>query len=118
MEDNVNLSREMMANKRGMNVEFDPTFCKYLIREIQRLSPDIGAVIFKDTKQIVFFYKNIIIYKVLMNALNIEEIKISEHKEKVKTILKMLDLNMIPLKDLQNCRKGIRGINLKLGKIK
>ena len=117
-EEDRSRSANMVRNRKGCDVELDLTWSKYLVNEIQTLSPYIGAVIFKDSRQVVFFYKNIIIYKVLMNELNIQDIKFKEHKEKVRTILKMIDLDFIPLKDLNECRKGIKGINLKLGTVK
>ena len=91
----------------------DQVFIKHLVKKIQDVDEDIGAFIYENTMTVVFFRNNIIIYKVRLDELNTSEISIERHVERVKSICKMIDLNLIPLKQIQG---NLGKVNTKIGK--
>ena len=82
---------------------------------MQALSPDIGAIVYKKQNLVVFFYRNIIFYKVLLTELNITKVTIEEHVERAKSTLKALKYNLIPMKDLSTIKNNMRGFDRKIG---
>jgi len=89
----------------------DKLYIKHLVKAIQKVDQDIGAFIYENTMTVVFFRNNIIIYKLKLDEFN-TSIPIEKHAEKVKTLCRMIDINMIPLKQL---RKNLGQVNYKLG---
>jgi len=109
------LSRDFFKEKK-INTWYDKIWVKYLVKEIQKVDNEIGAFIFPNIKTIAFWYKNIIIYKILLNEENVDKIKIAEHKKKVEQVVRLLKLNLIPLKDLKTAARQVKNINFQFGR--
>jgi hypothetical protein len=114
------LARDMVKEK-NLDLQYDKIFVKNLVKGIQKLSPDIGAYIFPETKMVVFWMDtvmgNVIIYKVLLDKNNVNDITPEEHIKKVETIVRLLKLNMIPLKELNQAAREVKRTNFKLGRL-
>lgn len=108
------IARQAVKDSRE-DLYIDKAFVKHLVSAIQSVDPDIGAFIIPDTKMVIFFSSTyeIVIYKLLLNELNINDITIVEHKNKVKEIMTILNANLIPYKDLLNLQKSAAKLNLK-----
>lgn len=103
----------MLARDYGKKDTYnDKIYVKHLVKSIQDVDPDIGAFIYETTNTVVFFRNNIIIYKVRMDEFN-QSKDPKWHAEKVKTICRMIDINMIPLKQLKN---NLGKVNYNIGK--
>jgi len=115
-------SRELIEEKEaeGLDLQYDKLFVKHLVKRIQKVSPDIGAFLYEKSKMIVFWMEtgvgNVIIYKVLLDKNNVNDITIEQHAKKVETIVRLLKLNMIPLKELNTAAREVKKINFKLGR--
>jgi hypothetical protein len=95
---------------------YDRVFVKNLVKRVQDLDPNIGAILYQDTMMIVFMFDGIILYKVVLNELNTEEISIEEHIKRITQPLRMLKLGLIPAKDLDSIKKAVKNININIGK--
>ncbi|MDE2233735.1 MAG: hypothetical protein KGJ90_06560 [Patescibacteria group bacterium] len=93
------LAREL-AERKKVDVYLDKLFIRQLVKEAQKISPDIGALVYTNTKLLVFLYRNIIIYNVQMDEYNLNEISIPRHAEQIRKIVKMIDLGMLKLRKI------------------
>jgi len=109
------LGRDLIKENK-VDVWYDKVFVRHLIRKVQDIDPDIGAVLYLDQKLIVFFYKRIIIYKILMNEEQTEKIPLEYHLEQIRKIIKLLKLNLIPIRVLKTARSNIKNLKLNHGK--
>lgn len=114
-----NLSQEYI-NKRKGEFEYDKVFVKHLVKAIQKVDNGIGAIIYPHLKMVVFWLehegKNIIIHKVLLNKDNINDTTIQSHKEKVETAVRMIKLNLLPIKELNEAARQVKNANFKSGR--
>ena len=119
MQGHGRLSRDMVSEK-NLDLQYDKVFVKHLVKEIQKLSPEIGAYIFEKSKMVVFWMQtsagNVIIYKVLLDKNNVNDISPEEHAKRCETIVRLLKLNMVPLKELNTAAKEVKRVNFKLGR--
>ena len=106
--DAKNLARNVAQTKDTYK---DKLYIKHLVKAIQKVDEDIGAFIYESTMTVVFFRNNIIIYKLKLDEYN-TSIPIEKHAEKVKNLCRLIDLNFIPLKQIQ---KNLGQVNYKLG---
>lgn len=115
----LKLSREIIEAK-GLDLQNDTVFIKHLVKEIQKISPEIGAWIYPKSHMVVFWMEtsagNVIIYKVLLDKNNVNDITPEQHAKKVEAIVRLLKLNMIPLKELNTAAREVKKINFKLGR--
>ena len=109
------LGRDLIKEKK-VDVWYDKVFVRHIVRKVQDIDPDIGAVLFPDQKMIVFFWKRIIIYKILMNQDQTENLTIDYHLNRIKNIIRLLKLNLIPIKTLNSIRSRIKNLKLNNGK--
>jgi|SRR6185436_3464552 len=100
----LQLSREAMADKKP-DTYYDGVWVRHFIKDCQDVDPGIGGVLF-GKNILVLFWNRIIIYKVLLDEFNTSEVSIKYHKEQVEKVVRMLKLNMIPLKELRNSAKN------------
>jgi len=92
---------------------FDKPFVRAFIRKVQDIDPDIGAVIALDKKMLVFIRKGIIIYKVILDKENLENIPFEKHIENIRSIVNLLKTGfVIP----SQVKKDAKRLNLKYGK--
>jgi hypothetical protein len=109
------LGRDLIK-KNKIDVWYDKVFVRHIVKKIQSVDPNIGAVLYPDQKLIVFFYKRIIIYKILMNEEQTEKFPLNYHIEQIKKIIRLLKLNMIPIRELKTARSNIKNLKLNYGK--
>lgn len=109
------LGRDLIKES-GVDVWYDKVFVRHLVKKIQDIDPDIGAVLFPESKLVVFFWKRIIIHKVLLNEDQTENLSIDWHVNEVKKVIKMLKLNLIPIRDLNNIKSQAKKLKLNYGK--
>lgn len=88
----------------------DKPFIKVLVNKVQDLDSDIGAFLYPETKQIIFFWKKVIIDKVTLNEYNTDKVSMEEHIKRIRSVLKNLKSGLIPIYPIQ---KRVEGINLK-----
>ena len=99
------------------NVEawYDKVFVKHLVKNIQDVDPGIGAFIFPEVKQIVFYWNKIILHKVWLDEHNTENTSIEEHKKTVADRIRYIKLGLLPIHELQQSAQGFN--KNKTGKI-
>lgn len=90
---------------------YDKVFVKLLVKKVQKMNPEVGAFIFPDQLMLVFFYRKIIIDKIILNEENLERIPFENHVTRIKEIIKMLSENKIPLYDMQQLQAANKGFN-------
>ena len=112
-------SREYIESKEGQ-FENDKIFVKHLTKAIQSISDDIGAIIYPELHMVCFWMehndKKIIIYKVLLNKDNINDQTIEDHKKKVETAVRLIKLDMLPMKQLNEAARQVKNSNFKTGR--
>ena len=90
-------SRETFeTEKKNLDVFQDKPFLRAFIRSVQKINADIMAVYFPETYQLIFVYHGIIIYKIILNKYNIEDISVDLHLKNIKNIIIMLKNNLLP----------------------
>jgi hypothetical protein len=109
------LARDIIKNKEDN--WYDKVFVKYFVKKVQDLDPDVGAIVYPDTFQLVFVWKGVIIYKITLNKLNVEDISVDKHIEKLKSTLIMLRMGMVSATVMQNIKNAPVKLNTKRGKI-
>jgi len=110
------LGRDLIKEKK-IDVWYDKVFVKHLVKKVQDIDPDIGAVLFPDQKLIVFFWKRIIIYKILMTKEQTNDLTIDYHLDKIRNVIRLLKLNLIPVKTLNSIKSRVKNIRLDYGKL-
>lgn len=112
-------SREYFEEKKKeLDPFYDKVYLKYFIRQVQKISPDIGAIYFPETYQLIFFYKNVIIYKIILNKNNIEDISVERHLKNIRNIYLMLKNNLIVVDKIPQLKNIKQNFNKrKTGKI-
>ena len=112
-------SREYIEEKKD-ELEYDKTFVKHLVKAIQKISDDVGAIVYPGLKMVVFWThwegKNIVFYKVLLNKDNINDQTIEDHKKKAETAFRLIKLNMLPMRELNEAARQVRNTNFKSGR--
>ncbi len=83
----------------------DKAFVRVLVKKVQALDPDIGAVLYPDTKLIVFIKGGLIVYKTILNEENTDSISIEQHVENVKNMLSALKSGLIPVYTIKEAKK-------------
>ncbi len=97
------LARDLDYKK--IDAWLDKAFVKVLVKKVQALDPDIGAVLYPDTKLIVFIKGGIIIYKAILNEENTTNISIEQHVENIKKTLSALKSGLIPSYTIKQAKK-------------
>jgi len=104
--------------KKEIDPFYDKTFLKSFIREVQKINSHIGAIYFPDTYQLVFYYKGVIIYKILLNKENLADISVDFHLKRIRNIGTMIYNNIIPVSTLKVLKERGKQLNkFKTGKI-
>jgi len=94
-------SRETFDEKKDkMGTYYDTAFIRAFIKQVQKISPYIGAIYFPETFQLVFHYKGVIIYKIILNKENLADISTDLHLKNIRKINMMIRNNLIPSKSL------------------
>lgn len=100
-------ARERFQQVR-QDVFHDKPFLRAFIRAVQKINPDIIAVYFPETYQLVFLYKWVIIYKIILNKENIEDISVDLHLKNIRQIILMLKNNLLPAKMINNIQQNTK----------
>jgi hypothetical protein len=111
--DNVKLSRDRLfekKNEKKIDLYWDSLWVKYLCKAIQDLGSNVGALIYRELGMIIFFYNNVIFYKVMMTAEN-ELIPIEIHKNRAKKVLQMLKEGKINTHVIDQCQEQFKNLN-------
>ena len=101
--------------QKKVDTYLDKTLARFLIKEFQKLSPDVWAVVYPEQGLVCFFYKRIIFHKVHMNVID-SQTSIEFHVKQGATHLRALKLGLIPAKDLEGISLAADKIDLTLGK--
>jgi len=102
-------SRETFeTQKNKLDVFHDKPFLRAFIRAVQKISPDIMAIYFPETYQLVFVYRWVVIYKIILNKYNIEDISVDLHLKNIKNIVIMLKNNLLPAKTLAPLQEKLK----------
>ena len=99
--------------RKKIDTQLDKIFVKHIIKAIQSLDNNIGALYSVNTNTIFFMYGGIVIYTLIMNEYNVSDIKIEQHKETVRKRLEIIRSGTIPEKDMLNIKKSADNINIK-----
>jgi hypothetical protein len=86
----VKISRDTIAEKKNsghLDLYYDALWVKHLTKAITDLGSGVGALIYKEMGMILFFYNQVIFYKVMMNETNESLIPIEIHAKRAKRIL-------------------------------
>jgi len=90
-------SRETFeTEKQNLDVFQDKPFLRAFIKSVQKINADIIPIYFPKTYQLIFVYHGIIIYKIILNRYNIEDISVDLHLKNIKNIIIMLRNNLLP----------------------
>lgn len=104
-------SREYFGEKeKKLDTQTDKLFIEHLTKQVQRFEPEVGSFYFPHIKTLVFYWRKIIIHKLMLNELNIEQIPMKKHISDIQRTIRMIDMGLIPLQDLQ---RGVQGFNTK-----
>lgn len=111
-------AREMFIEQR-QDVFYDKPFLRSFIRSVQKISPDIIAYYFPSTYQLIFVYKGIIIYKIILNKTNLADISVDLHLKNIRNVVIMLRNNILPSKSVSKFEQEMRNNfnKFKTGKI-
>jgi hypothetical protein len=113
-------ARQIFDQKKNeVDAFYDKPFLRSFIRAVQKINPDIMAIYFPETYQLVFVYRWVIIYKIILNKTNLEDISVDLHLKNIRDIIRMLRNNILPSKSVsalqQNMRKNFN--KFKTGKL-
>lgn len=111
----MDLASERIKQKK-IETWYDRVFVKHLVKRIQDVDPDIGAIIYPETKIIVFLWRKIIVHKVILDEYNTEEKKIEQHVKEVEDRMRILKLGIIPVTSMRAIEKEASKLNIKRGR--
>lgn len=109
-------ARETIADST-VELWYDKLFVKHLVKKIQDLDVNIGAVIYPELKTIVFLWNKIIIHKAILDEHNTEDTTLDTHVKQAQTKLSLLKSGFIPRADMNMIRKEASRLNIKRGKL-
>lgn len=89
-----------------LNTYKDKPFIKALVKGVQKVDPGIGAMIFPEVDEVVFYWKNIIIYKVWLDEYNTTKMTIEGHVKAVSTVVEMIKTGALNITPVQRSMKG------------
>ncbi len=108
-------AREYVKDK-NIDMWYDKIYVKHLIKEMQKLDSGIGAILYPETKIIIFLWDGIIVHKMLLNEYNQDTLNIKDHVEETRKIIHAMQSGIIPASTMNSVRKQAAKLNLNLGK--
>jgi hypothetical protein len=111
----LDLASERIKNK-GIDLWYDKPFVKILVKKVQELDPNIGVIMYPETKMVVFLRDKLIVYKLYLDEHNTTKVTIEQHIEKIKNMIDALDRGLIFVKSLKDAQKEAKKLNIKRGK--
>jgi hypothetical protein len=109
------LGRDLVL-KTKEDLWYDKLFVRHFVSKVRKLDPDITAMMYSSSFILVFMWRRIIIYKLTLNKLNVEDISIDLHLKRIAKTLSTLKLQMISQSDMIKIKKEASRLNPKLGK--
>ena len=100
---------------KKLNTYRDKPFINSLVKAVQKVDPGIGAMIFPEIDEIVFYWMHIIIYKVWLDEYNTTKMTIENHVKAVTDTVKLIKSGAINIKPIQRSMEGFN--KNKTGKI-
>jgi len=100
-------SKELF-DKAKMETFYDKPFIKSFVKAVQKIDSRITPFYFPNTYQLVFLYKKIIIYKIILNKTNLEDISVDLHLKNILNAVMMLRSNIIPSKSVSLLQENVR----------
>jgi hypothetical protein len=103
------------SKKKLVDTYYDKTFVRHLVKQFQKVEPQIGAQWYPHIQCVVFWYNGVIVYKVMLTEYNVDEVSIKSHIEKVTLAIQMLktDKNLYSrLRDLAQKSNKKYGVNI------
>jgi hypothetical protein len=82
--------------EKKLDLYYDSVWVNYIVKMITGLGSGVGALIYKELGMILFFYNNVIFYKVMMDEQN-SLIPPEIHKKRAKEVLKKLKLGQLQI---------------------
>jgi len=104
------LSRDLLKEKH-VDFYYDAVWVKHLIKAVQKLGTGVGALIYKELGMVIFFYKDTIFYKVMMNDLNENLIPIEMHQKRAGAVLRSLKEGKIATHILGQAQQNFKSLN-------
>ena len=98
-------SREVVEEKQP-EVWYDRAFVRALQKSLAKHLPEVGAMIFEEQKIIVFFYRRVIIHKILLDEFNTQDVE--RHVNLMRKIVTRIKLGAINIKPLVQPRLNER----------
>jgi len=100
-------SKELF-DKAQIETFYDKPFIKSFVKAVQKIDSQITPFYFPNTFQLVFLYKKIIIYKIILNKTNLEDISVDLHLKNILNTVIMLRSNIIPSKSVSLLQENVR----------
>ena len=107
------LSRDRIWSKKKtkqLDIYYDSVWVHHVCKAVQDLGSGVGALIYKELGMIIFYYNNVIFYKVMMDEQN-ELIPPEIHKSRAKKVLKMLKDGKIGTHVLEQSQENFKNLN-------
>ena len=109
-EDNLKISKDMIAGKH-IDLYYDSIWVNHLTKAITDLGSGVGSLIYKDLGMILFFWNQIVFYKVMMNETNESLIPIEIHVKRAKRVLRLLKEGKIKTHVVGQSQEQFKKIN-------
>lgn len=95
-------------DKAEMETFYDRPFIRSFVKAVQKIDSQITPFYFPNTYQLVFLYKKIIIYKIILNKNNLEDISVDLHLKNISNAVMMLRSNILPSKSVSRLQENVR----------
>lgn len=105
------MAEDLARDKRLPETENDRTFVRHLVKKIQGVEPDVGGVYFDSTKMLVFYWRGVLIDKLILDKTNLEDIKMEEHIQRISRIIRMIKMGALPTYELDQSRSQMKNFN-------
>jgi hypothetical protein len=114
-DDNLILGRDIIKENK-VDTYRDKVFIRQLVKRVRNIDPDIGAIFYPESNLIVFFWRRVIIHKVLLNEDQIDNLGLEYHINHIQKVVQMLKLGLLPIKEIKKARNNIKRLKLNYGK--
>ena len=83
------ISRDYIQEKH-LDLYYDSVWVNQLVKAVTEMGSGVGALIYKEMGMVLFFYNQVIFYKVMMNETNEMLIPIELHVQRARKVLQAL----------------------------
>jgi hypothetical protein len=112
MQDKISRDRIYEKKKTGhLDIYYDSVWVKHLVKAITDLGSGVGALIYKELGMILFFYNQVVFYKVMMNEANESLIPIEIHVKRAKRVLRLIKEGKVKLHVMEQSQEQFKQLN-------